>query len=99
VSEFEFDDADDVLAFLAAQLTNDPSELDHVRGVLGRSDIDTRIKTMLITGLATRASTSVGSCGICGASLQYKGYKTEGLRVCCTGKPRHCWSMDGAYIP
>lgn len=34
---------------------------------------------------------SIGSCH-CGKNLRYKG-TTEGLLVCCTGDPEHCWSI------
>jgi|SRR5579862_9355898 len=55
----------------------------------------THLVQMQIAQLALAAPTmSLGTCGIDGTPLRFIG-RTEGLFVCCTADPQHCWNMAG----
>ncbi len=77
--------AADALGILKSRLAQ-PEALDelNLQSILARLQLAQMALTMPLA--------SLGSCH-CGHDLHYKGTEKQGLLVCCTGRPEHCWKI------
>ena len=103
VTEQTEDDLDRAVAELEGAVENlleilpEQPEVQRSRGAA--RFIPVAILTLVVSAMKTLSlrPVSIGSCAHDSSSLRYEGHP-DGLRICCTANPRHCWRPTGEAI-
>ena len=82
----------------AARLLREDADPDEVLSFFSDETVKNDAKRYLFMRWSSAAPASVGRCVRCDSDLQFEGH-ADGLRVCCVGNPKHCWSMAGDPFP